>query len=471
MKRFKRRGLFLWILCIFLIVGCSHKTESETKAPGINSKAESEEKQEIPKAARTLEEMIDQKEGVLVAKYMDKEIEAITGWNGMDYNNFYDETFQPKAEKELRTYFEKQKDLTADEVYDYLVYMLGSGRYREYYDQLTAYEHGFVMPELPDGPDEIETKQKKMNVVVLMDASGSMKEKVSGGVKMDLAKDAIGKFIEQIPEEANVSLLAYGHVGTGKDSDKTKSCSAVEPVYPLNPYDSTSFTKALNSFNASGWTPLAGAIEKAHDMLKPYDNEDYHNEVFIVSDGIETCDGDPVQAAKKLQDSNIKANVNIIGFDVDDQGQQQLKRVAEAGAGEYATVRDKSELEITILKKWRPTIGQLVFTQGVGLKEMTEAMKRMNDIYNPLYEISNREMHRIKNAAYFLNTEELISDEVEDEVLRIADDMYELRQSHFEEIKTQKEAERDAASKEINDKVEAWRKKWEEELGEDAYKL
>ncbi|MDE3840778.1 hypothetical protein C0966_16000 [Bacillus methanolicus] len=88
MERFKRRGLFLWILCLFLIAGCSHKTETETKEPGKNSKAASEEKQEIPKAARTLEEMIDQKEGVLVAKYMDQEIETITGWNGHGLQSF-----------------------------------------------------------------------------------------------------------------------------------------------------------------------------------------------------------------------------------------------------------------------------------------------------------------------------------------------------------------------------------------------
>jgi Ca-activated chloride channel homolog len=202
MKWFKSKKFLFWMICVFLLASCSNKTESEIKEPVKKSKAASEEKQEIPKAARTLEEMIDQKEGVLVAKYMDKEIETITGWNGMDYNNFYDETFKPKSEKELRTYFEKHKNLTANEVYDYLVYMLGSGRYREYYDQLTAYEHGFIMPELPDGPDEIETKQKKINVVVLMDASGSMKQKVSGEVKMDLAKDAIRRFIEQIPDEA-----------------------------------------------------------------------------------------------------------------------------------------------------------------------------------------------------------------------------------------------------------------------------
>jgi Ca-activated chloride channel homolog len=191
MKWFKSKKFLFWMICVFLLASCSNKTESEIKEPVKKSKA-----------ARTLEEMIDQKEGVLVAKYVDKEIETITGWNRMDYNNFYDETFKRKSEKELRTYFEKHKNLTANEVYDYLVYMLGSGRYREYYDQLTAYEHGFVMLELPDGLDEIETKQKKINVVVLMDASGSMKQKVSGEVKMDLAKDAIRRFIEQIPDEA-----------------------------------------------------------------------------------------------------------------------------------------------------------------------------------------------------------------------------------------------------------------------------
>ncbi|KOP78240.1 hypothetical protein ACFFHH_21220 [Cytobacillus solani] len=63
--------------------------------------------------------------------------------------------------------------------------------------------------------------------------------------------------------------------------------------------------------------------------------------------------------------SGPEAKVNIIGFDVDDDGQKQLKQVAEAGGGNYATVRDKSEFEDVILKKWKPSIFQLIGTQGV----------------------------------------------------------------------------------------------------------
>ena len=65
----------------------------------------------------------------------------------------------------------------------------------------------------------------------------------------------------------------------------------------------------------------------------------------MVSDGIETCGGDPVKAAKELNRSDIKAVVNIIGFDLDDEGQRQLKAVADAGGGEYSSVDSKVELD------------------------------------------------------------------------------------------------------------------------------
>jgi len=465
----KRRFLigFICFTFVLFLSGCGEETQTEDKKEPSENIEEAAKK--IPKAARTLEEMIEQKEGILIQEHMNKEIETVTGWNIGDYNAFYEETFRPIMEKELHDYFKENTDLTKEEVYDYLIYQLGSGQYKEYYNQLTNYEHGFEMPELPNGADQTETANKKMNAVVLIDASGSMKGEVSGSSKMSLAKETIGKFMEQMPEDTNISLLAYGHVGTGTDADKTLSCGAVESVYPLQPYDAGSFSQALNSFNASGWTPLAGAIEKAYELLAPYHTEDYYNIVYIVSDGIETCGGDPVVAAKKLQENNIQAKVNIIGFDVDDEGQKQLKQVADAGNGIYATVRDKSELETQVLKKWRPTIGQLVWTTGVDLKDTTDAMQRMNDIYNPLYFASDRERNRIRNAAYFLNDEKLISDETEEYVLSLADKNEEIRASDFKAIKEEKEKEMWAAHKEINDKVKAWREEWQEKLGEDAY--
>ncbi len=58
--------------------------------------------------------------------------------------------------------------------------MLGTGNYKSYYEKLAAYDHGYVMPELPNGEDKVTTKQKKVNNLVLMDESGSMKEIIAG---------------------------------------------------------------------------------------------------------------------------------------------------------------------------------------------------------------------------------------------------------------------------------------------------
>ena len=86
-----------------------------------------------------------------------------------------------------------------------------------------------------------------------------------------------------------------------------------------------------------------------------------------------------------------------------------------------------------------------------------------------MYYASDREKNRIKNAAYFLHTEGLITDEVKEYVLSLADDMAEIRNSHFEDIKNKKQEEMWAANNEINDKVKAWREEWEKKLGDDAY--
>ncbi len=47
---------------------------------------------------------------------------------------------------------------------------------------------------------------------------------------MEQAKEDISGFVKSIPEDANVSLIAYGHVGSSADSDKAKSCSSVETI-------------------------------------------------------------------------------------------------------------------------------------------------------------------------------------------------------------------------------------------------
>ena len=67
--------------------------------------------------------------------------------------------------------------------------------------------------------------------------------------------------------------------------------------------------------------------------------------MILVTDGIETCGGDPVAAARALKESGIAVTVDVVGFDVANSAEQAaLRRVAEATDGEYADAQSAAEL-------------------------------------------------------------------------------------------------------------------------------
>ena len=246
--------------------------------------------------------------------------------------------------------------LTADQAYTRLIRLLAED-YGPALREIEEFDPSLQIGELKftdkeDAEQKQEEKQaKEVHVEILLDASGSMAGRVHDGVKMDLAKEAIGKFVSDMPENANISLRVYGHKGSNRKQDQKESCASTEVVYPHGSYAKEKFGKALNSFESTGWTPLAAAMEAAQQDLKPYAG-DGENIIYVVSDGIETSGGDPVKAAKSLHNSDIQAVVNIIGFDVDDAGQQALKKVAEAGGGEYKTVHTREELNQSFGINW-----------------------------------------------------------------------------------------------------------------------
>ncbi|WP_179884827.1 VWA domain-containing protein [Bacillus sp. AFS015802] len=193
----------------------------------------------------------------------------------------------------------------------------------------------FGSPEIDDPRYQFK---ENLNVEILLDASGSMKAQVNGKSKMELAKEAISKFTESLPSDAKIALRVYGHKGTGSDKDKELSCKANERVFGFSNYDKDKMSSTLKNIEPKGWTPVANSLQKASEDLSMYPADQNTNIIYLVSDGIETCDGDPITAAKELKESNVKPIVNVIGFDVDAAGQKQLKEVAKSADGSYANV-------------------------------------------------------------------------------------------------------------------------------------
>ena len=70
--------------------------------------------------------------------------------------------------------------------------------------------------------------------------------------------------------------------------------------------------------------------------------------LVLVSDGKETCQGDPCALVKSLKGKGIKLKTHVIGFDVTDEEKQQLACIAEAGGGKYFTAKSADQLKLAL---------------------------------------------------------------------------------------------------------------------------
>lgn len=137
---------------------------------------------------------------------------------------------EKEVKKELEKLTPMSKNPTEQEYKKYLSYMywLVAEDFPNPEDVVKKWEFAsFGNPDLPDARYHFK---ENYNVEIILDASGSMAAKVDGQTRMELAKETINNFLKNIPEKANVSLRVYGHKGSGSESDKEMSCSAIEQI-------------------------------------------------------------------------------------------------------------------------------------------------------------------------------------------------------------------------------------------------
>ena len=196
-------------------------------------------------------------------------------------------------------------------------------------------------------PTSHNSERPASHVVLMLDASGSMGAKLKGETKMKIAKREALQFLSAVLSDVPVGLMVYGHGGDNTKSGKEESCKSFEWAHKVGS-SRQSLEKGIKSIKPTGYTPLAGVLEYAQTELTKikykFKDEGSIPVVYLVSDGKETCGGDPVAAAKSLHESGIKAAINVIGFDVDDKTREQLEAISEVGGGKYFPAEDSKAL-------------------------------------------------------------------------------------------------------------------------------
>jgi len=203
----------------------------------------------------------------------------------------------------------------------------------------------------------------------ILDVSGSMAQKLGAGSKMDAAKATFSELIDGLPAALNVGLELYGHRGD-------KDCSVIEVPVPPRPLDAAAIKASVAPLQPrKGATPIAASLERAGQVLAGAQGR---KSVVLISDGEETCGGDPVAAAKALRGQDVNFALHVIGFGVNAKQRAQLEAVAASGGGNYYDAQDAAALKASLQEVKKKVASRVLFRDDFDGEMLGDAWEVLN---------------------------------------------------------------------------------------------
>ncbi len=163
----------------------------------------------------------------------------------------------------------------------------------------------FTIVQIGNGESDLHTD----NIIIILDASGSMNEKFRADQsksKMDAAKEALKEVLSKVPENTHIGLLVFS--GSNVQNDW---------VYPLGPKNTEQLLAAIELPQPGGGTPLGKYMRIGTNRLleqreKQYNYGNYR--LLIVTDGRAQDEEKVAQYTPEILDRQIR--VDVIGVDM-----------------------------------------------------------------------------------------------------------------------------------------------------------
>lgn len=196
------------------------------------------------------------------------------------------------------------------------------------------------------GINNTQTRANQENILIILDSSASMEDKVGGERKIDIAKRTINNVLSKLPPSKRVGLRVYGHKG---GLFNFNACRASELMVPIGTNNTQRILKVVNSMKPSGMTPITYSLQEA--ISCDFAGLNGQNRIILVSDGAETCDGSPCDFAIDLVKRGSKVKIDAVGFALDEaDAVSQLKCVALSTKAEFYSANNAQELEQSLIK-------------------------------------------------------------------------------------------------------------------------
>lgn len=176
---------------------------------------------------------------------------------------------------------------------------------------------------------QLATHSAGSALAVVLDASGSMLQRTDGGERrIEVAKRVLTELIrDELSEGSGFALRVFGH----READSCRTDLEL-PLAPLDQAAAIARVETINAMNLAK-TPIAASLEAvASDLAGARGSRN----VILITDGEETCEGDPEATIRSLRSRGLNLALSIVSFGVSDEElKATFDRWATLGGGDY----------------------------------------------------------------------------------------------------------------------------------------
>ncbi|MBB3898303.1 vWA domain-containing protein [Roseococcus suduntuyensis] len=171
--------------------------------------------------------------------------------------------------------------------------------------------------------------------VLVFDASGSMWNRVEGNrTRIEVARDVVGDYFTRRDQSVPLAVIAYGHNRRG-------DCRDIEVIAPMGRAAGGTLAQRLRALTPRGMTPLTDSLRQARAQI-PATAESA--DIILVTDGLETCQGDPCALAAEFAAEGINIRAHVVGFGLSRTEVQALSCITEQTGGRLFETNSGAEL-------------------------------------------------------------------------------------------------------------------------------
>lgn len=186
-----------------------------------------------------------------------------------------------------------------------------------------------------------------LDAMLVFDGSGSMAGTDMNTVTPHIAKvrEALASVLPSVAPMRDLGLIVYG---PGPNNDK---CRNIELRLEPAPHSADEIMAEVESVVPVGQTPLTSSVRQAAEALKFREKP---AEIVLLTDGEETCGGDPCGLARALKAAARQLTVHVIGFRARGtpslDGPFRSRCLADETGGQYLSAATEQELEEALRK-------------------------------------------------------------------------------------------------------------------------